>query len=142
MAAGQAQGALAPVDRIIIVGGGIAGLACALACARAGASVELVEARESISPSAGHLDIVPNLLRDFARLGIAEECVRRGFAYHGLAVVNEDGQHGFEVPTPRLAGSRLPCAAGIAYDDALDVLRTFAQAAGAVIHSGGRVDSV
>jgi 2-polyprenyl-6-methoxyphenol hydroxylase-like FAD-dependent oxidoreductase len=150
MAVGQAKGAFAPaqssmtrpVSRIVVVGAGIAGLACALACARAGASVVVLEARAEAAHIPAHLDIVPNLLRDFARLGIAEECVRRGFAYHGLSVVNEDGQHGFEVPTPRLAGSRLPCAAGIAYDDALDVLRTFAQAAGAVIHSGGRVDSV
>ncbi len=149
MAVGQAKGVFAPaqssmtrpVSRIVVVGAGIAGLACALACARAGASVAVLDARAVSAHIPAHLDIVPNLLRDFARLGIAEECVRRGFAYNGLAVVNEDGQHGFEVPTPRLAGSRLPCAAGIAYDDALDVLRTCAQAAGAVIHSG-RVDSV
>jgi len=150
MAVGQAKGAFAPtqssmtrpVSRIVVVGAGIAGLACALACARAGASVEVLEAREETAHMPAHLDIVPNLLRDFARLGIAEECVRRGFAYHGLAVVNEDGQHGFEVPTPRLAGSYLPCAVGIAYDEVLDVLRTHAQAAGAVIHSGSRVDGL
>jgi len=150
MAIGQARGVLAPaqssvtrpVSRIVVVGASISGLACALACARAGASVAVLEARAKAAPIPAHLDIVPNLLRDFARLGIAEECVRRGFAYHGMAVVNEDGQHGFEIPTPRLAGSHLPCAAGIAYDDALEVLRNRSQAAGAVIHSGSRVDSV
>ncbi len=150
MAVGQARGVIAPakssvtrpVSRIVVVGAGVAGLACALACARAGANVTVLEARAESAPIPAHLDIVPNLLRDFARLGIAEECVRRGFAYHGLAVVNEDGQHGFEVPTPRLAGVHLPCAAGIAYDEALDVLRTAAQAAGAVIVSGDRVDGV
>lgn len=130
------------VKRIVVVGAGIAGLACALACARAGANVEIVEARAHDARTAGHLDIVPNLLRDFARLGVAEECVRRGFAYHGLAVVDEDGRHGFEIPTPRLAGSQLPCAAGIGYDEALDVLRAHAQAQGVAIHTGFPVESV
>ena len=126
------------VRRVVVVGAGITGLACALACARAGASVEVLEARTRPAVTPAHLDLVPNLLRDFARLGIAEECVRRGFAYNGLAVVNEHGDHGFEIPTPRLAGSHLPCAAGIAYDEALDVLTTHAQAAGAAIHAGRR----
>lgn len=130
------------VHRVVVVGAGIAGLACALACARAGASVEILEARTRPAATPAHLDLVPNLLRDLARLGIAEECVRRGFAYNGLAVVNEHGDQGFEIPTPRLAGSHLPCAAGIAYDEALDVLTTHAQTAGAVIHAGRRVTTV
>jgi 2-polyprenyl-6-methoxyphenol hydroxylase-like FAD-dependent oxidoreductase len=130
------------VRRIVVVGAGIAGLACALACARAGASVQVLEARALPATTPAHLDIVPNLLRDFARLGVAEACVRRGFAYHGMAVVDERGQAGFEVATPRLAGSHLPCAAGIAYDDALDILKTHAQSAGAVLHAGRRVESV
>jgi len=131
-----------PVKRVVVVGAGIAGLACSLACARAGASVDVVEARAHDVRTAGHLDIVPNLLRDFARLGIAQECVRRGFAYHGLAVVDEDGRHAFEIPTPRLAGSQLPCAAGIAYDEVLDVLRAHVQAGGVAIHTGRGVESL
>jgi 2-polyprenyl-6-methoxyphenol hydroxylase-like FAD-dependent oxidoreductase len=134
--------ALMPVQRVLVVGAGLAGLACALACARAGASVTVLETRVDAAHVPAHLDIVPNLLRDFARLGIAEECVRRGFAYHGLAVVNEDGDHAFDIPTPRLAGSQLPCAAGIAYDDALDVLQAAAQAGGAIIRADSNVEAV
>jgi 2-polyprenyl-6-methoxyphenol hydroxylase-like FAD-dependent oxidoreductase len=149
MALGQAKGALAPahsgmtrpVSRIVVVGAGIAGLACALACAQAGAGVTVLEAREDTPHPPAHLDIVPNLLRDFARLGIADECVRRGFAYNGLAVVDEEGQQGFEIPTPRLAGSHLPCAAGIAYGEVLDLLRARAQAAGARVRAGLRAES-
>jgi 2-polyprenyl-6-methoxyphenol hydroxylase-like FAD-dependent oxidoreductase len=129
-----------PVRRIIVVGAGIAGLACALACARAGASVEVLEARALPATTPAHLDIVPNLLRDFARLGVADACVRRGFAYHGLAVVDERGQAGFELATPRLAGSHLPCAVGIAYDEALGILKAHAQSAGVVLHAGRQVE--
>lgn len=131
-----------PVRRIVVVGAGIAGLACALACARAGASVEVLEARALPTTTPAHLDIVPSLLRDFARLGVADACVRRGFAYHGLAVVDERGQPGFELPTPRLAGSHLPCAVGIAYDEALGILKAHAQSAGVVMHAGSRIAHV
>jgi 2-polyprenyl-6-methoxyphenol hydroxylase-like FAD-dependent oxidoreductase len=145
MAVGQAQGELVPANRtsrIVIVGAGIAGLACALACARAGAKVEVLEAQAVVRDVPAHLDIVPNLLRDFARLGLAEECVRRGFAYHGIAVVDEDGRHGFDIPTPRLAEPHLPCAVGIAYSEMLALLRTHARGAGAVIHAGRHADAV
>jgi 2-polyprenyl-6-methoxyphenol hydroxylase-like FAD-dependent oxidoreductase len=131
-----------PVRRVVIVGAGVAGLSCALACARAGGQVQVLEARPALTGTPAHLEIVPNLLRDLARLGVAEDCVRRGFAYNGVAVVDEWGQAGFEVPTPTLAGDGLPPAAGIAYDDFLDVLRTRAAAAGAVVDLGRRVSAV
>jgi 2-polyprenyl-6-methoxyphenol hydroxylase-like FAD-dependent oxidoreductase len=130
------------VKRVVVVGAGLAGLACALACARTGATVEVLEARSDAGAIPAHLDIVPNLLRDFASLGVAEECVRRGFAYHGLAVVDEDGRHAFELATPRLAGSQLPCAAGIAYGDVLAILESHARVAGAVVRTGCRVEGV
>lgn len=131
-----------PVRHVVVAGAGIAGLACALACARAGAQVDLLEARTQQVATPAHLDVVPNMLRDLAGLGMAQDCARRGFAYNGLDVVDEHGQRAFEVPTPRLAGTQLPCAVGMAYDVFMDILRTHAQAAGAAIHAGLRVDAV
>lgn len=150
MAFGQAQGALAPalasttnaVHRIVVVGAGIAGLSCALSCARAGAQVQVLEVSADGRSTPAHLDIVPNLLRDFASLGIADECVGRGFAYNGLAVVDEQGRHAFDIDTPHLAGEQLPAAVGIAYDEMLAILARQAVAHGASFLSGLRVDAV
>jgi 2-polyprenyl-6-methoxyphenol hydroxylase-like FAD-dependent oxidoreductase len=122
--------------RVVIVGAGVAGLACALACARAGAQVQVLEARAAATQVPAHVDVVPNLLRDLAQLGVAEACVRRGFAYSGLAVVDEHGAEAFSLPTHALAGPRLPPAAGIALDDLLDVLATAAVQHGATLHRG------
>lgn len=132
----------APVRRVVVVGAGIAGLSCALACARTGAVVDVLEARAEPQRTPAHLDVVPHLLRDFARLGIADACVRSGFAYNGLAVVDERGQVAFEVPTPRLAGAQLPCAVGMEYDAALDLLRSHARAAGAAFHADCTVEAI
>jgi len=122
--------------RIVVVGAGIAGLACALACAQAGARVDVLEARPSFGHQPAHIDVVPSLLRDLARLGAAEACVRRGFAYSDLAVVDEHGDEGLRLHTLRLAGAQLPPAAGIALDDLLDVLAAASAQAGAVLHRG------
>jgi 2-polyprenyl-6-methoxyphenol hydroxylase-like FAD-dependent oxidoreductase len=141
MALGHASGELAPANpqagrRIVVVGGGVAGLACALACARAGAHVQVLEARRAPARTPAHIDVVPNLLRELALLGVAEPCVRRGFVYSGIAVVDEHGGEAFRLPTERLAGPALPAAAGIALDDLLDVLAAAAQQAGAALHRG------
>lgn len=153
MAVGHAMGDLAPridtndldagvVRRVIVVGAGIAGLASALACARSDARVDVLEARSWRAPVPAHIDLVPNLLRELARLGVAEACVRRGFAYSGVAVLNEHGDEALRLQTPHLAGARLPAAAGIAHDDLLDVLSKAAVQAGATLHAGLPVRSV
>ena len=95
---------------VVVVGAGVAGLSCALACARTGARVTVLEARTAPVAVPAHIDIVPNLLRDLARLGVAQDCVQRGFAYSGLAVVDEHGDEGFRLPTESLAGPQLPPA--------------------------------
>ncbi len=132
-----------PVVRsVVVVGAGVAGLACALACARSGVRVQLVEARPALARLPGHVDIVPNLLRDLAALGLAEECVRRGFAYSGIEVVDEQGEGSFRIDTPRLAGNGLPAAAGMAHDVLLDVLARSAGEAGVDLRMGLPVDGI
>ena len=122
--------------RVVVVGAGVAGLACALSCAKAGAQVEVLEAWPSALHVPATVDVVPSLLRDLARLGVAEACVRRGFAYCDLAVVEVQGEEGLRVPTPRLAGPQLPPAAGMALDDLLELLADAAARAGATLHRG------
>lgn len=155
MAVGHAVGELAPnitprpgartaaaVRRVVVVGAGVSGLACTLACARAGMQVDLLEARAAVLRAPAHIDLVPNLLRELARLGVAQACVQRGFAYTGVAVVNEHGDEAFRLPTPHLAGQPLPPAAGIAHDALIDVLCEAAVQAGARLHRGMPVQSV
>jgi 2-polyprenyl-6-methoxyphenol hydroxylase-like FAD-dependent oxidoreductase len=155
MALGHALGELAPdtrprsdaitasaVHRVVVVGAGITGLACALACARAGAQVDVLEARASVLRAPAHIDLVPNLLRELAQLGVAQACVQRGFAYAGVAVLDEHGDEAFRLPTPHLAGQQLPPAAGIAHDALIDVLREAATQAGATLHHGMPVRGV
>lgn len=119
-----------------IVGGGLAGLAAALAAARAGARVEVFEAQAEPPALPVPIDVVPNLLRDLASLGLGEACVRRGFPYQGMGLCDGEGRRHAEVPTPRLAGPALPAALGMVYGDLLALLREACRAAGVPLHAG------
>jgi 2-polyprenyl-6-methoxyphenol hydroxylase-like FAD-dependent oxidoreductase len=130
------------IHRVVVIGAGVAGLACALSCARSGVRVEVLEARNGVTHVPAHIDLVPNLLRDLALLGVADACVRRGFAYNGVALVDEHGDEALRLPTPRLAGAQLPPAAGIAHDDLLSLLAGAAVQSGVTMHADCAVRAV
>lgn len=131
-----------PALRIGIVGAGLAGLACALAAAQSGSSVTLYEARPSPAALPVHVDVVPNLLRELASLGVADDCVRAGFPYQGVALADLQGRTTLSIPTARLAGPRLPSSLGIRHDDLLNILAGAAQRHGVAIRWGERVERV
>jgi 2-polyprenyl-6-methoxyphenol hydroxylase-like FAD-dependent oxidoreductase len=130
------------VQQVIVIGGGIAGLACALACAQAGVQVELLESQSSAAVLPAHVDVVPNLLRDLARLGVAQACVQRGFVYSGLSIVDEHGVEGLRLPMKPLAGPQLPPAVGIALADLLGLLEASALEAGVTVRRGCTVRAI
>ncbi len=125
---------MARASHLGIVGAGLAGLAAAVAAATAGARVEVFEAAAGIAAPPAHIDIVPNLVRDLSMLGLADACVRRGFAYNGVSVVDADGRAHFEIPTPSLGGVRLPAAMGMLYAELMRVLYDAALAHGVAVH--------
>jgi len=127
------------IGHVGVIGAGLAGLAAALAAAAAGRRVDVFEAESAPSHPQAHIDVVPNLLRDLAQLGVGEACVRCSFPYHGLAVLDGDGRAHYEIPTPRLAGRQCPSSLGMVYGDLIDLLRKAAVAHGARLHTGRAV---
>lgn len=128
--------------RICVVGAGIAGLACALAAARQGLAVQIVDEAASPRHLPASIDVVPGMLRDLATLGVADDCVRAGFAYHGIDVLDRQGRRLFELPTARLAGPRWPAALGITHGELHALLARAARQAGAELLRGQRVESI
>jgi 2-polyprenyl-6-methoxyphenol hydroxylase-like FAD-dependent oxidoreductase len=124
---------------VTVVGAGLAGLACALAAARAGATVELHEERATTSVAAAPVDVVPNMLRELVRLGVGETCVRAGFPYRRTSTIGQRGAPLYAMEAARLAGPRYPAALGITSARLEAVLAEAAQAAGVVIRRASRV---
>lgn len=121
---------------IAIVGGGLAGLAAAVAASAAGLQVDVHGADASTPPPPAHLDVVPNLLRDLVALGVGQACVQAGFPYQGMAMVDGDGRALFDIDLPRLTPPGWPASLGMPYGALLQVLREAAQAQGVRFHPG------
>lgn len=127
------------IQRVVIVGAGIAGLACAVAAAEAGADVRVFEAAQSIQPVAAHVDVVPNLVRDLGRLGVLADCRARGFAYSSVLVTDAQGRAMDAIPLTRLAGDRNPAAFGMLMSDLLQILAAKALGRGVQLHTASPV---
>lgn len=129
----------AAVQHACVVGGGLAGLACSIAVASRGVRVDLFDQAHALPTAPAFVEIVPNMLRDLVPLGVADDCVRAGFAYQGLDVIDRQGRLRLEIPTPPLAGMRYPAALGIEHDALLRILDRRAQACGVQMHRGAEV---
>lgn len=114
--------------KVVVVGASLAGLACALACATAGSAVTLVDPNDSprsagpASSYLGHLDLIPNLWRDLVSLGLAPACMREGFAYSHVEIIDSQGKRLSQIGMPALAGAHLPRAMGISGQRLLNAL--------------------
>jgi 2-polyprenyl-6-methoxyphenol hydroxylase-like FAD-dependent oxidoreductase len=110
------------VSSVLIVGGGITGSVLALALARRGVGVELVE----ISPEwhgVGHgITVQGNLLAALRNVGVLDEVLARGVPFNQLRMRNADGSLIAEVPTPHTGGEDLPATLGALRSDLQEVL--------------------
>ncbi|WP_371054425.1 MULTISPECIES: FAD-dependent oxidoreductase [unclassified Rhodosalinus] len=126
---------------ISVVGGGIAGLAAALALGRRGASVTLFEQAPEIAEVGAGLQISPNGLRVLRALGLEAELAAR--APRAQAVSLRRGEDGGEVL--RLDLARLGREQGYHFvhrADLVDLLAAAARAAGVRVRLLQRVATV
>jgi 2-polyprenyl-6-methoxyphenol hydroxylase-like FAD-dependent oxidoreductase len=128
--------------RVCVIGAGLAGLACALAAASRGLQVQVFDEASQPHGASAHIEVVPNMLRDLVALGVGDDCVRAGFAYHGIDVIDRQGRHLHELSTERLAGARFPAALGIRHAELHQLLERAAIDRGAVVRRGSRVQAV
>lgn len=128
--------------RVCVIGAGLAGLCCALAAASRGLRVQLLDEAAEPRALAAHVEVVPNMLRDLVALGVGDDCVRAGFPYRGIDVIDRHGRHLHELPTERLAGPRFPAALGIRHDELHRLLERAALARGVALRRACRVQAV
>ncbi|WP_140635314.1 FAD-dependent monooxygenase [Methylibium rhizosphaerae] len=128
--------------RVCVIGAGLAGLCCALAAASRGMRVQLLDEAAEPRALAAHIEVVPSMLRDLVALGIGDDCVRAGFPYRGIDVIDRYGRHLHELPTERLAGPRFPAALGIRHDELHRLLERAALHRGVALRRAARAQAV
>lgn len=126
---------------VVVIGGGVAGLAAAALLARSGARVEVLERAGAIAELGAGLQISPNgavVLRAMG-LGAALE----GAALRAQAVVLRDGPSGRRVTRLDLAGAPAGRDYFLAHRaDLIDLLAEAARAAGVTVSTGQEVTGV
>jgi 2-polyprenyl-6-methoxyphenol hydroxylase-like FAD-dependent oxidoreductase len=123
-------------SKVLIVGGGIGGLALSIGLRRAGIDVEIAEIKQQWTVY--HVGIIAqsNLVRAMVALGIADECVAAGFPYQGVRFCDANGNVLSDSPGVKLAGPNYPAFLGLTRPALHDVLFAASKKAGARVRLG------
>jgi 2-polyprenyl-6-methoxyphenol hydroxylase-like FAD-dependent oxidoreductase len=128
---------------VLVVGGGITGSMLALALARRGVSVVLVEARAEWTGVGHGITIQGNALRAFREVGILDEVLARGVPFNEMRLRDAaEGALIAELGTPHTGGDDLPATLGALRSDLAGILATAVRAAGVDVRLGTTVTAV
>ena len=94
--------------KVIIIGGGIAGLSHALSLHQVGIECRVYEAVPALSPLGYGINLQPNAVRELFALGLGETLSAVGLLTQELAFYNKHGQLIWTEPRGRGAGYRWP----------------------------------
>lgn len=121
---------------VLIVGGGIAGLALSIALRRAGHAVELVELNSAWNVYGVGIILQANALRALREIGLSDACVAAGFPYEVSLHHEEDGTPRSARHKPSLQDEGLPASCGILRPALHELLREAALGAGVKVRLG------
>jgi 2-polyprenyl-6-methoxyphenol hydroxylase-like FAD-dependent oxidoreductase len=130
------------VQKILIVGGGVAGLTAAVALCRAGCEVEVVELNPKWSVYGVGIIQQGNALRAFDTLGLAGKCIAAGHPMGAVRFYDHLGHFRFEVPQPAMAGPKYPPGNGLTRPRLHTILQEAVREAGANIRLGLTVSTL
>ncbi|GGN09858.1 FAD-dependent monooxygenase [Streptomyces fuscichromogenes] len=125
-----------PVNKVLVVGGGITGSVLCLALAQRGVEVELAE----VSPQwfgVGHgITIQGNALKALRSVGVLDRVLARAVPFDLMRLRRADGGLITELETPHTGGADLPSTAGALRSDLQNALCDAVYAHGVTVRLG------
>jgi 2-polyprenyl-6-methoxyphenol hydroxylase-like FAD-dependent oxidoreductase len=131
------------VHRVLIVGGGIAGMSLAIALSRKGIATEIVEADPDWRIYGAGITITGPTLRAFDALGLLDRIEAEGFCYDITRICDADGR--VIIPSRvsgRPLGTRIPNGGGIMRPVLHKILSETTRACGAQVRLGVTVAAI
>jgi 2-polyprenyl-6-methoxyphenol hydroxylase-like FAD-dependent oxidoreductase len=129
-------------QRVLVVGGGIAGGVLSLALAQKGVDVVLVDLRSELGGVGHGITLQGNALKAFQAVGIYDRLAERGFPFSHLRLRTPDGHVIAEIPTPPMGGPDLPGTMGAVRGDIADILADEVVKAGVDVRLGTTVTEI
>ena len=123
-------------QRILVIGGGFAGMSAAIELRKRGAQVDLCEIDPGWRSYGAGISLGGATLRAFRQLGILDAFLREGSATDGVKLHAPDGTLIGSLPTPRLAGNDVPGNGAIMRPVLARILADATRANGTRVHLG------
>jgi 2-polyprenyl-6-methoxyphenol hydroxylase-like FAD-dependent oxidoreductase len=135
------QSAISRARRVLIVGGGVAGMSAATMLARSGVDVCLVDLDPGWRVAGAGITLTASTLRAFKTLGILERVIEEGHVHEGIRACDVQGRPLEELRSP-LLGEGIPGAGGILRPVLHRILAEQVKALGVEVRLGVGVQSV
>jgi len=128
------------VKKVLIVGGGISGLAAAAALHKIGIDAEIVEKELEWNVYGVGIIQPPNALRALNEIGLADACMKQGYSYPGFDYYTGKGHFMFQGDSPSIEG--YPGVNGISRRKLHDFLLEAVEKIGTKIYMGSTVNRI
>ncbi|CAN0644262.1 FAD-dependent oxidoreductase [Burkholderia cepacia] len=126
----------APLQHVLVIGGGFSGMATAIQCAKLGLTVDLVEVDPGWRSYGAGISIGGPTLRALRTIGVLDAFFDRGHGGDGVNLFTAGGQPIGTLPTPRVAGEDVPGGGAIMRPVLADILAKATRAAGVRVQLG------
>ena len=126
----------APVNKVLIIGGGFSGMAAAIELRRRDIAVDLVEIDPGWRSYGAGISLGGATMRALVQLGVIDAFLAEGAASDGVEIHIPTGQKVAELPTPRLAGDDIPGNGAIMRPALARILADATRASGTNIRLG------
>ncbi|KLD79013.1 FAD-binding protein [Xanthomonas hyacinthi] len=128
--------------RVLVVGGGIAGMSAAISACQSGCEVDLVEKYSTDATLGIGIALPGNALRALDQLGVLDACIAAGAAFDGWLFTDAQGDNRRHIPGVKTAGPDRPAMIGITRPDYIGILSKAASNCGARLRYGTTVASL